>query len=162
MMADKEIVVKDEMVVSMEYTLRVDGEIIERSEQGEPIQFIQGIGQVVPGLEDALYGMQVGEGKKVTIPPEEGYGEIDEDAVAEIPADDFPDDIPLEPGVGLILKDDEGDEQEAYILDVDDGMVYLSLNHPLAGEELEFEIKVIGLREADEDELDHGHVHPDS
>ena len=161
-MADKEIVVKDDMVVSMEYTLRVDGEIIDQSEPGEPIQFIQGIGQVVPGLEDALSGMRVGERNKVTIPSEEGYGEIDEDAVAEIPADDFPDDIPLEPGVGLILKDDEGDEQEAYIVEVDDDTVYLSLNHPLAGEELEFDIKVVGLREADDEELDHGHVHPDS
>lgn len=161
-MANNKMTVKDDMVVSMEYTLRVDGEIIDQSEPGESIQFIQGIGQVVPGLEDALYGMRVGERKKVTILPEDGYGEIDEDAVAEIPADDFPDDIPLEPGVGLILKDDEGDEQEAYIVEVDDDTVYLSLNHPLAGEELEFDIKVIGLREAHEEELDHGHVHPDS
>ena len=161
-MIENELSVQNHIVVTMEYILKVNGEVIDRSEPGDPVQFIHGIGLVVPGLEKALDGMQVGDQKEIIISPAEGYGEIDEDATAAIPVGEFPEDLPLDLGVKLILLDDEGDEQEAYIFDVDDEMVYLNLNHPLAGEELEFEIKVVGLREADGQELLHGHVHPDS
>lgn len=151
--------VEDDMIVSLEFTLRVDDEIIDQTEPNHPIQIIQGMGQVVPGLEDALYGMSVGESKEITVSPEDGYGEVDEDAYAEIPASEFPEDIPLELGVELILQDDDGEEQEAYIVEIDKDTVVLDLNHPLAGEELQFSIKVVGMRKATEEELLHGHVH---
>ncbi len=158
-MKEQEITVQNDIVVTMLHKLRVDGEIVDQSDPGNLIQFIQGIGQVVPGLENALYGMQVGERKKVVVSPEDGYGEKDQEAYAEVPIREFPEDVPIEPGIELILKDDEGDEQEAYIVEAVDDLVRLSLNHPLAGEELEFEIKIVELREATKEELHHGHVH---
>lgn len=158
---DQELTVQDKVVVSMDYVLRVDGEAIEKTEPGHPVQFIQGLGQIIPGLEREMYGMRVGESKDVDVTAQDGYGVMDEEAYAEIPREEFPDDIPLEPGVEILLRDDEGDEQEAYIISVTDGIVHLNLNHPLAGNDLSFTVKVVALREASEEELLHEHVHHD-
>jgi FKBP-type peptidyl-prolyl cis-trans isomerase SlyD len=107
--------------------------------------------------------MKIGDLKKILVSPEEGYGyyEEDDEAFAEIPVHEFPEDVPLDPGVEVMLQDDEGDEVEAYITEVLDDIVYLSLNHPLAGKELDFEVKIVGLRAATPEELEHEHVHED-
>jgi len=158
---EQALTVQDEMVVSMAYTLMVDGEIVEKTEEDETVQFIHGIGQLIPGLEREIYGMKTGEVKRILVSPEDGYGyyEEEEEAFAEIPVDEFPDDVPLEEGVEVMLQDDEGDEVDAYITEVVDGIVYLSLNHPLAGMELDFEVRIVGLRRATPEELEHEHVH---
>jgi len=158
---DSQLIVADNMVVTMEYTLRVDGEIIEKASPENAVQFIQGVGQLIPGLERELDGMHIGESKSVQVAPQDGYGEYDEenDAFAEIPADQFPEGIPLVPGIEVILHDEDGEEQEAYIAAVNEDIVLLSLNHPLAGKELDFTVKVIDLRPATEEELLHEHVH---
>lgn len=165
-MDDKEkeaVLVQDNMVVTMEYRLTVDGEIIEETTEDEPIQFILGIGQLIPGLEREIYGLRIGDIKAIHVLPKDGYGDFEEEdeAFAEIPIDQFPDDVPVEPDIEVLLQDDEGDELEAYITKVDGGLVYLSLNHPLAGKELDFEIKIVDLRPATDEELDHEHVHFD-
>ena len=161
--ADKDLQVSDNLVVSMEYKMSIDGEVVEQTLPDEAVQFIQGIGQLIPGLEREIYGLRVGDGKEIHVLPKDGYGEYDadEDAYAEIPVDQFPEDMPVEEGVEVVLQDDAGDEQEAYITAVDDEnqIVHLSLNHPLAGQELDFSIKIVGLREASQEELDHQHVH---
>lgn len=161
---NRQLTVADNMVVTMEYTLSVDGEIVEKTTPENPVQFIQGIGQLIPGLERELNGMHSGETKNVLVAPQDGYGEYDEedDAFAEIPADQFPAEIPLVPGIEVLLHDEEGEEQEAYISKVKDDMVILSLNHPLAGKELDFSVKIIDLRPATEEELLHEHVHAHS
>ncbi|UCH60055.1 MAG: peptidylprolyl isomerase [Anaerolineales bacterium] len=151
--------VEDDVVVTLDYTLTVDGEIIDTSEEDGPIQFIQGSGHIVAGLERAIYGMQMGESKEFTISAADGYGEEDPEAIADIPRSEFPPEIPLEPGVELQLTDKEGDELEAYIVSVDKGVVRLNFNHPLAGKELHFSVEVTDLRSATPEELDHGHVH---
>lgn len=151
--------IQDDVVVSLEYTVTVDGKVVDTTQDAEPIQFIQGKGQIVSGLEKALYGMSVGESKDVIVAPVDGYGEEDADAIAEIPRREFPPEIPLEPSVELQLKNQEGDELEAYIVSVNKDTVYLNFNHPLAGKELHFSVKVVLLRGATEEELDHGHVH---
>ena len=151
--------VEENTIVTLDYTLTVDGEVIETSTNAEPIQFIQGKGQIVRGLEEALYGLRVGESKDVIVSAEDGYGEEDPDAIADVPRNEFPDEVPLEPGVELQLIDQEGDELEAYIVSVGKKMVRLNFNHPLAGKELHFSINVTELRPATEEELDHGHVH---
>lgn len=160
---EQALTVQDEMVVSMAYTLKVDGEIVEETDAGETVQFIHGIGQLLPGLEREIYGMKIGEVKRILVSPEEGYGnyEEEEEAFAEIPVNEFPDEVPLEPGVEVMLQDDEGDEVEAYITEIVDDVVYLSLNHPLAGKELDFEVKIVELRGATPEELEHEHVHED-
>ncbi|MGD9093256.1 MAG: peptidylprolyl isomerase [Anaerolineales bacterium] len=151
--------IEENHVVTLDYTLTVDGKVIDTSANTEPIQFIQGTGQVVPGLEEALYGLQVGESKEVVVSPENGFGVEDPDAIADVPLDEFPDNFPLESGVELQLTNQDGDELEAYIVSVGKKTVRLNFNHPLAGKELHFSIKVAGLRLATEEELDHGHVH---
>jgi FKBP-type peptidyl-prolyl cis-trans isomerase SlyD len=151
--------VQDDVVVTLDYILTVDGEIIDESGEAGAIEFLQGHGQVIPGLERALYGMTVGDHKEVLIAPVDGYGEYDEEAYAEIPLSEFPPEIPLEEGVELQLKDQDGDVFDAYIDEVRENTVLLNFNHPLAGKELYFEVTLLGLRPATEKEIDHGHVH---
>jgi len=152
-------VVADDVVVSMEYTLTVNGEVLDSSEETDPLEFLQGHQNIVPGLERELYGMKIGDSKKVTVSPEDAYGTIDKDAFLEISRDEFPEDIPLEVGVELDLRDDEDEVMSATISEVEGDMVQLDLNHPLAGETLQFDIKITGLRIPTEEELEHGHVH---
>ena len=151
--------IQDDVVVSLEYTLHVEGEIVDSTGEDEHIQFIQGHGQIVPGLESQIYGMSSGESKEVTVPPEEAYGVLDEDALGTVPRDEFPPDMPLEKGVALQLRDEDGEVFDAYVESVDKKSVEINLNHPLAGKELHFSVKVLDLRPATEDEIAHGHVH---
>lgn len=155
--------VEDDVVVTLAYRLSVDGEVIEdsESEEGERIEFIQGAGQVLPALEEQLYGLGVGDQKDVTLQPDEGYGMPDPDAYADVPRSEFPAEIPLRPGVELQLKDEDDELQYAVIESVNDQDVRLNFNHQLAGKVLEFSVHVIGLRTATSEELEHGHVHGD-
>lgn len=151
--------VTDNVIVALDYTLTVEGSVVDTSEGDEPIRFIQGQGQIIPGLEQALYGMELGESKNVVVPPKDGYGEEDPSAYTDIPRGEFPSEIPLEPGVELELKDKSGDILEASIDSISEDNVRLNFNHPLAGKILNFSVKVVELRYATQDELDHGHVH---
>jgi len=151
--------IRDDVVVSLEYTLQVEGEIVDSTGEDEHIQFIQGYGQIIPGLESQIYGMSSGESKEVTVPAEEAYGELDEDALGIVPRDEFPPDMPLEKGVALQLHDEDGEKFDAYVESVGKKSVEINLNHPLAGKELHFSVKVLELRPANEDEIAHGHVH---
>lgn len=153
--------VADDVVVSLDYTLKVDGEVIDSSEDSGPIEFIQGKGQIIPGLERELYGMNSGETKHVVVTAKDGYGELDPEAVKDIPRSEFPPDIPLKPGVELEVRDLDGDVMLARIVKVDKGSVRLDFNHPLAGKSLAFDVTVVELRQPTEDELAHGHVHGD-
>ncbi len=151
--------VDDGKVVSMHYTLQVDGKVVDSSEGGEPLQFIQGMGHIIPGLEHELYDMEVGQSKNVTVPPKEGYGETDENAFMDVPRDSFPTNVPLEKGIELELRDQSGHPVYARIDDVTEQNIRLNMNHPLAGKELHFDVKIAGLRQATDDEVSHGHVH---
>ena len=146
-------------VVSMEYTLRVDGKVVDSSEGAEPLQYLHGAANIVPGLEREIEGMALGESKKVIVEPLEGYGEMDEEAYAEVPRSEFPDDMPLKPGVEMQLTTPDGQPMYARIESVEGETVHLNMNHPLAGKELHFDVKVVGMRDATEEEMDHGHAH---
>jgi FKBP-type peptidyl-prolyl cis-trans isomerase SlyD len=151
--------IRDDLVVSLDYTLNVDGAVIDTSENGQPIQFIQGQGHVIPGLERQLYGMTIGESKLIVVHPTEGYGEVDDNAYTSLPRDQFPSDIPMEIGVALQLRDQRGEVMNATIAEINQETVRLNFNHPLAGKQLNFSVKVVDLREATQEEMDHGHVH---
>lgn len=155
----KRLTVADNLVVTMEYTLQVEGEVIEDTQESEPIQFLQGAGQVLPALEGQLYGMAVGDSKELTLPPEEGYGLVDEDAISDYERSEFPDDIPLQPGVELELKDQDGDIHYARIIAADDHNVRLDFNPALAGKALNFLVRIVALRNATPEEIEHGHAH---
>ena len=155
------LTVANDVVVTMDYKLVVDNEVVEdsKAENGEAIQFIQGAGNILEALEEAISGMKVGDMKHVTIQPEDGYGEYEEDAVDEVPREEFPKEIPLEPGVELQMQDTDGDYHYAVIESVDEKNVFMNFNHPLAGKVLEFDVHIIALRTATAEEMDHGHVH---
>lgn len=148
-----------DMVVSMEYTLTVDGEVLDSSEKHGPIEFLQGHRNIIPGLEMELNGMHVGESKQVVVAAKDGYGLSDPEEIKDIDRDEFPDEVPLKPGVNLEMKDDEGDLLYGTIVEVGEDTVKMDFNHPLADKELHFEVKIAGLREATQEELAHGHVH---
>jgi FKBP-type peptidyl-prolyl cis-trans isomerase SlyD len=159
-MEEKTLSVSDDLVVSLDYTLRLDdGQVVDTSAGREPLEFLQGRSQIVAGLEQALYGMYVGDEKDVVVPPEDGYGVRNPDAFQELPMNVFPSDITLEPGMGLQLMDDSGELMLAFVAEVRPDSVRLDFNHPLAGTTLYFNVKVAALRHATNEELAHGHVH---
>jgi FKBP-type peptidyl-prolyl cis-trans isomerase SlyD len=151
--------VQGNLVVTLDYKLIVEDEMMESTEDGEPILFIQGKGQIIPGLENALYGMEVGDQKTVVIQPEDAYGEYDPESLQEAKKEEFSEEVPLDVGTFLDLEDDEGDVLSAQIIATEEDTVTLDFNHPLAGKTLTFEITLTDLRPASEEELDHGHVH---
>lgn len=159
-MSDANVAVADGMVVSLDYTLRLDdGQVIDSTDNHAALEFLQGVGQIIPGLERELYGMTVGDEKEVKIAPEDGYGEKNPNAIQSVPRNIFPGDMELTPGQGLQLRDEQGNVFTAYVVNIEPEAVTLDLNHPLAGQTLHFEVKVAGLRQATPEELDHGHVH---
>jgi len=155
----EEMVVDDGQVVSMHYTLHVDGKLVDTSRGAEPLQFIQGMGHIIPGLEHELYNMRIGESRTITVAAKDGYGEVDSAAFMDVPRDSFPDDIPLQIGMQLELKDKSGHPAHARVDALTDKSVRLDMNHPLAGKQLDFEVNIADLRKATDDEVSHGHVH---
>ncbi len=154
-------VVKDDVVVSIDYTLTVDGQVIDSTEGDQPLDFLQGHQNIIPGLENALEGMKVGQSKTVTIPADQAYGEVDQENIIDVPRSEFPPEIPLEAGTELEVKNSDGEVLTATIASVTNDSVKLDFNHPLAGKTLTFNVKVVGLREPSDEELEHGHVHDD-
>jgi FKBP-type peptidyl-prolyl cis-trans isomerase SlyD len=151
--------VADDVVVSIDYTLTVEGQVIDSTEGDEPLQFLQGHQNIIPGLERELIGMKIGESKRVVVPPAEAYGEVDPENIIDVPRDEFPAEIPLDAGTELEVKNADGEVLSATIADINDNSVKLDFNHPLAGKQLDFDVTVADLREATEEELAHGHVH---
>ena len=153
--------VQDDVVVSMEYTLHVDGELLDSSEGQAPLQFLAGHGNIISGLESEMKGMKIGDSKDVIIQPADGYGEFDDEAFMNVSRDQFPKDMELTEGVELTVRDDEGNARYARVDNIEGEVVTLNFNHPLAGDELHFHVKVVAIREPSHEELEHGHVHED-
>ncbi len=151
--------VDDGVVVSMHYALHVDGRLVDASSEAEPLQFIQGMGHIIPGLEHELYDMEVGQRKTVRVSASDGYGELDEAAYMDVPREAFPAGVPLEPGTELQLQDKAGHPVYARIQAISDSVIRLNMNHPLAGKTLDFDVTIAAVRAATADEVAHGHVH---
>lgn len=151
--------VRKDLVISMDYELKVEGEVIDFSEEGDPLEFIQGHEHIIPGLEKAIEGMLVGESKEVFVKADEAYGAFDPEDFTEVPRAEFPEEIPLEIGTEIGIEDENGDELSAFIEEVTLDSVTLNFNHPLAGKDLSFKVKIVGVREATTEELEHDHVH---
>ncbi len=147
-------------VASLEYTLTDnDGEVMDTSEGREPLAYIHGIGNLIPGLEKELEGKEEGDSFQVSIPPKEAYGKRDEALMQVAPRADFAGvEEPLEKGMQLEFQSEQGD-QVATVIAIDGDNITLDANHPLAGETLNFKVSIVSIREATEDELQHGHAH---
>jgi FKBP-type peptidyl-prolyl cis-trans isomerase SlyD len=155
----EELKVQDGQVVSMQYALKVDGSVADSSEGREPLEYVHGAGNIIPGLERELSGMAVGENKEVVVAAADAYGEEDEQAFMDVPRDQFPKDIPMKVGTELQVQNQAGQPMYARIVQLEDTKVRLNFNHPLAGKELHFSVKVVGMRDATDMEKEHGHVH---
>ncbi len=152
--------VSDQLVVGIDYSLRdEEGELIDTNEGYPPLEFLHGFGQIIPGLEQALNGMAVGEEKQVVVAPENGYGEYQPEAQETVPLDAFPDDMDVEEGMEIQVQDEDGQVLQAMVTQVDGDEVTLDFNHPLAGVTLHFDVRIASLRAATAEELEHGHAH---
>ncbi|MBJ6762372.1 peptidylprolyl isomerase [Corallococcus sp. H22C18031201] len=147
-------------VVSIEYRMHLgDGNVVDESEPGEPLEYLQGYEEIVPGLEKVLEGKQAGESLKVVVGPDEGYGDYDPEGVEEVPRSEFPEDLEIQAGGVLSATDPDGDEVDFLVKEVRKDSVLVDFNHPLAGKTLHFEVTVKGVRAATAEELEHGHAH---
>ncbi|MFZ1865317.1 MAG: peptidylprolyl isomerase [Polyangiales bacterium] len=146
-------------VVTLSYTLRDDeGEVIDQSQDGSPLLYLHGASNIVPGLEEHLEGATEGETVEATVPPEKGYGmRIGESH--EVPRRLFPADAELAAGMQVVAHDDQGRQIPFFIIAIGEETVTIDPNHPLAGETLHFEVTVESLRDATEEEIEHGHPH---
>lgn len=147
-------------VVSIHYTLTLDsGDEVDSSRGGEPLLYLHGHGNIVPGLEEELLTRGVGDKFMVTVPAAKGYGERKDDASRRVPRTAFPKGAKLQPGMQFGVQGDDGDVRPVWIVKVEKDEVELDLNHPLAGETLHFQVEVLEVRSATPDELKHGHPH---
>ena len=146
-------------VVSINYTLTDDAHnVIDSSDGDEPLTYLHGSNNIIPGLENALTGKSVGDKLKVTVVPEEAYGERVEDMVQVVPRDRFEPDAELEVGMQFQTPTDDS-VSVVTITKVDADSVTVDANHPLAGLTLLFSVEVVDVRDASAEELSHGHVH---
>ena len=147
-------------VVGIDYSLHLgDGKVIDQSSPGEPMTYLHGEGQIVPGLESALEGLGVGESRKVVVAPDQGYGVRDPRGLQEVPRSAFPADLEVRPGLELTAEGEDGEPVPFTIREVKPASVVIDLNHPLAGATLHFDVTVREVRAATAEELEHGHAH---
>lgn len=152
------MIVAPNTVVKMHYSvLDNDGNTIDNSFDGEPLFFIIGTGYLIPGLENALQGKQAGDTLNVKVEPEEGYGERHDNLMQAVPKSMF-DGMEIEVGMQFRASTDDGD-QSVMIIEIQDEDVIVDGNHPLSGITLNFDVEILEVREATEEELAHGHVH---
>lgn len=152
--------VADNHVVGIEYTLKDGkGEVLDTNEGADPLLYIQGLGQIVSGLEKALAGRSQGDKVEVKVVAAEGYGEFDDELIQRVPRKEFKDMEPLEEGMEIVVEDEDGEDQVMTITEMTDGEVTLDGNHPLAGQDLHFKVSITSIRVATKDEIEHGHAH---
>ena len=146
-------------VVSFHYTLKdTKGEVLESSHGDEPLSFLEGVGQIIPGLESAMLGLAKGEKKAIHVKAAEGYGERELELIVQVPRTQIP---KKDVKVGDQFQADAGDGQTQVVVvtAINDQHITVDGNHPLAGQDLHFDVEVIDVREASKEELEHGHAH---
>jgi len=147
-------------VVFFHYTLSSDvGETIDSSREGDPMPYLHGAGNIVPGLERQLEGKPVGAAFVAVVSPEEGYGERQGEGPVAVPRDQFPPDAPLQEGMQLFAKDQNDQTFPLWIVKVEEEQVFVDPNHPLADMTLRFDVEVVSMRDASDVEKEHGHPH---
>ena len=151
--------VADDKVVTIAYTVSDGGgEVLDSSEGKEPLSYIHGKGNIIPGLENSLSGKSEGDSFKISIPPSEAYGERDESKVIVLGRDQFEGVEQLEVGMQFRAQSNAG-PQLVTITGIEEEKVTVDANHPLAGLTLNFDVTVVGVRDATSEELSHGHIH---
>ncbi len=154
----KIMTIKENDVVSMHYTLTVDGNVVDSSEGGDAMNFLQGHGNIIPGLEKAMLGKAIGDKFTAEVSPVDGYGEVYEELVQEVPLEAFEGVENVEVGMRFQAETAQG-PVPVVITQIKDDVAIVDGNHELAGKSLSFAVEIIDVREAAPEELDHGHVH---
>lgn len=140
------MVVKEGDKVQVAYTGTLnDGTVFDRSNPGEPLEFTVGSGQIIPGFDEAVRGMKLDEEKRVTIKPEDAYGNRDESLVRTFPKSSLPENFLPEKGMVIGLQDQTGKSIPGTIVDIGNEELTIDLNHPLAGEDLTFDITIVSI-----------------
>jgi FKBP-type peptidyl-prolyl cis-trans isomerase SlyD len=151
--------ISDQKAVTIHYTLKDEaGETLDTSRGRDPLNYLQGAGNIVPGLEKALSGKAAGDTLRVTLTPEEAYGQRDEKEIRNVPLRRLSADGKLVPGARCRVQTSDG-FQLAIVTAIKGDYATVDLNHPLAGMRLDFEVEVMAVRDATPEELTHGHVH---
>ncbi len=151
--------IADNHVVTLNYTLTdSQGDIIDQA-QDSSFAYLHGAQNIIPGLENALTGKSVGDQFQVSIPPEQGYGARDENRVEDVPREMFPADEEINPGMMFHAQGPNGETITVTIVEVSEQTVKVDGNHALAGVDLNFDVEVMAIREAEAVEIEHGHVH---
>ena len=146
-------------VVSIHYTLKDDeGQVMDSSSGGEPLTYLHGANNLIPGLEKELDGKTAGQNFEATIPPGQAYGETNPALVQTIDKEMFQGVDKIEPGMAFTAQGPQG-QQQIMVTAVDGDQVTIDANHPMAGKTLHFDVEVVSVRDATEQELEHGHVH---
>jgi FKBP-type peptidyl-prolyl cis-trans isomerase SlyD len=158
-MVKSNMIISKNLVVSFDYTLTDESkQVLDSSSGSGPLSYLHGHENIIPGLEKALEGKSEGDSLTVTVPAAEAYGVRDERLVANIPLDQFEDATSVEAGMQFQAETPDGD-QIVTVTKVANGMATIDANHPLAGMDLTFEAKIVSIREATAEELEHGHPH---
>ncbi|GHC31290.1 FKBP-type peptidyl-prolyl cis-trans isomerase [Aidingimonas halophila] len=146
-------------VVAFHYTLTNEsGDVLDSSEGRDPLTYLHGAGNIIPGLEKELEGRESGEQLQVTVEPAEGYGETQPSLVQEVPRDAFQGVDQVEPGMQFQAQT-QGGPLMVTVTQVEGDTVTVDGNHPLAGQTLNFDVQIAEVREASQEEMEHGHVH---
>ncbi len=133
--------------VKLHYTGKLDnGQVFDSSANREPLEVQLGQGKLIPGFEKGLVDMKVNEKKTITIPKEEAYGDVQKELFQKIPNDNLPPEIKPEVGMGLVSKNPDGSERQLRVADVKDNFIIVDANHPLAGQDLTFELELLEIK----------------
>jgi FKBP-type peptidyl-prolyl cis-trans isomerase SlyD len=151
--------ISDQKAVTIHYTLKDEaGETLDTSRGRDPLNYLQGAGNIVPGLEKALAGKSAGDTLRVTLAPEEAYGQRDDKEIRNVPLRKISVDGKLVPGARCRVQSSDG-FQLGLVAAIRGDYATVDLNHPLAGMRLDFDVEVLAVRDATSEELTHGHVH---
>ena len=154
------LMIGDKMVVSMHYTLTDDdGNVLDSSEGSDPLSYLHGANNIIPGLEKALIGKMANDALQVKVDPAEGYGEKISELIQQVDKAAFQGVDNLEAGMAFEAQGENGQVQRVVITEIEGDQVTVDGNHPLAGVTLNFDVKIISVRDATQEELSHGHVH---
>ncbi len=152
-------ITNENCVVGIEYEVKESGttEVVDSNKGGQPLEFIMGIGQIIPGLEKALVGMSKDESGDILVPAQDAYGEYNNEAIQTLPIEQF-EGVELKEGLTLYGQGENGETVQVTVKSFNDKDVIVDFNHPLAGKDLMFSVKVLSAREATEDEISSGQV----
>lgn len=154
------LLIGNNLVVSMHYKLtNNEGQVLDSSEGADPLSYLHGAGNIIPGLEQALVGKVQGDKLQVQVAPADAYGELRPEMIQVVPREAFQGVDSIEPGMAFQAQGPDGATQQIMVKDVDGDNITIDANHPLAGVELTFDVEIVTIREATEEEVAHGHVH---